>query len=47
MTERPFRNFDLEASIAHDHPRHVDTSVVTYSWDGLRFPAPFIVPDSP
>ncbi|KAJ7271701.1 hypothetical protein C8J57DRAFT_1226281 [Mycena rebaudengoi] len=47
MTERPFRNFDLEASIAHDHPRHVDTSVVTYSWDGLHFPAPFIVPDSP
>ncbi|KAJ6453453.1 hypothetical protein DFH09DRAFT_1117329, partial [Mycena vulgaris] len=38
ITSPPFRNYDLEAGIAHDFPDWRDLSQVDYSWEGLVFP---------
>ncbi|KAJ7512303.1 hypothetical protein B0H11DRAFT_2214107 [Mycena galericulata] len=47
MWAPPFRNYVEEAGLAYDFPDWVDTSIVTYSWDGLTFPCRPIIPDSP
>ncbi|KAJ7024362.1 hypothetical protein C8F04DRAFT_1270379 [Mycena alexandri] len=38
MNRAPHRNYIEEEGLALDHPNFVDTSVVDYNWDGLRFP---------
>ncbi|KAJ7834680.1 hypothetical protein B0H13DRAFT_2369767 [Mycena leptocephala] len=38
IMSEPEENPDRELSIALDHPEWVNTSIVNYSWDGLRFP---------
>ncbi|KAJ7635969.1 hypothetical protein DFH06DRAFT_1336117 [Mycena polygramma] len=40
ITAPPARNWDAEQAIAFDIPDFVDHSLVSYSWDGLLFPAP-------
>ncbi|KAJ7716267.1 hypothetical protein B0H16DRAFT_1741356 [Mycena metata] len=40
QTDRPRQNGDKAAAIATDYPPWVDTSSVTYSWEGLKFPKP-------
>ncbi|KAJ7604874.1 hypothetical protein DFH06DRAFT_1349007 [Mycena polygramma] len=48
ITAPPARNWDAEQAIAFDIPDFVDQSLVSYSWDGLIFPAPkSCVPVSP
>ncbi|KAJ7116093.1 hypothetical protein C8R44DRAFT_880465 [Mycena epipterygia] len=47
MTAAPTRSYATEASITIDHPLWSDPSVVTYSWAGLKFPKPLIVPVTP
>lgn len=47
ITIPPFRNYDLEEGIAFDHPDWRDTSVVDYSWEGLSFPKPFTLAETP
>ncbi|KAJ7022828.1 hypothetical protein C8F04DRAFT_1194102 [Mycena alexandri] len=40
MTSRPIVNESKENAIVRDYPGWVDTSEVTYSWAGLKFPQP-------
>jgi hypothetical protein len=40
MTIAPVPNEAKAATIRRDHPQHIDASMVTYSWRGLRFPIP-------
>ncbi|KAJ7457081.1 hypothetical protein FB451DRAFT_1275873 [Mycena latifolia] len=47
MYAEPERAYATEAAIALEHPEWKDPSEVTYSWDGLRFPKPMIIPCSP
>ncbi|KAJ7715852.1 hypothetical protein DFH07DRAFT_974076 [Mycena maculata] len=47
IQERPVIDYPSEDAIAWAHPERMDRSFVTYSWDGLIFPEPRIVPSSP
>ncbi|KAJ7466767.1 hypothetical protein B0H11DRAFT_1921664 [Mycena galericulata] len=47
MWDAPHRNYIEEAGIACDFPDWHDTSIVSYSWDGLTFPRRPIIPDTP
>ncbi|KAJ7733851.1 hypothetical protein DFH07DRAFT_780484 [Mycena maculata] len=47
IQERPVIDYPSEDAIARAHPERMDRSFVTYSWDGLIFPEPRIVPSSP
>ncbi|KAJ7732897.1 hypothetical protein B0H16DRAFT_1732628 [Mycena metata] len=38
ITSAPVHNYDLQTAIAHDHPRWVDQSQVSFSWGGLEWP---------
>ncbi|KAJ7430887.1 hypothetical protein B0H11DRAFT_1909733 [Mycena galericulata] len=44
VTRAPSRNFDAEAAILYDHPHWDDRSLVTFSWDGLKFPQMPVAP---